>query len=177
MSQYIRNYQEGGSYFFTLVLENRVNNTILIDNIELIRNAFRCVKRKYKFIIDAVVIMPDHIHLLITLAARSFDYTNIVRTFKAYISKRLPREEYISKVRNKRNERGIWQRRFWEHTIRDQNDFNHHVDYIHWNPVKHGYVKNVKDWPYSSFHKYVEKGMYPENWCASEAIMRSEFSE
>ncbi len=77
----------------------------------------------------------------------------------------------------KRSERGIWQRRFWEHTIRDQQDYNNHMDYIHWNPVKHGYVGSAKEWPYSSFHRCVEKGIYDINWCASEEIVESEFSE
>jgi putative transposase len=72
--------------------------------------------------------------------------------------------------RKSRRERGIWQRRFWEHLLRDQTDFNRHVDYIHWNPVKHGWVERVRDWPYSSFRRYVEQGVYPESWGNDERL-------
>ena len=177
MSNYIRNYSKGATYFLTLNLQYRLNNTLLIDNINLLRQAFRSVKRKHRFKTDAIVILPDHIHMLLTLPKESCDYTNIVRTFKAYVSKNLPMTEHISCTRKNRNERGIWQRRFWEHAIGDQQDYNNHMDYIHWNPVKHGYVKRVKDWKYSSFHKCVEKGMYDINWCASDVISKREFSE
>ena len=177
VSNYIRYHINGATYFLTLNVEDRINNKILTDNVALLRKAFRSVKRKHAFRIDAIVILPDHIHLLITLPKSSSDFTNIIRTFKAYVSKHLPVTESISDVRKLRNERGIWQRRFWEHTIRDQQDFNNHMDYIHWNPVKHGYVSSVKEWPYSSFHKCVEKGIYDINWCASVDIVKSEFSE
>jgi putative transposase len=83
---------------------------------------------------------------------------------KAYFSRHIEKGERISRNRKKRGERGLWQRRFWEHLIRDETDYRQHVDYIHWNPVKHGYVKCVKEWPYSSFHRYVAHGIYPENW-------------
>jgi putative transposase len=83
---------------------------------------------------------------------------------KAYFSRRVEKGERISKSRQKRGERGLWQRRFWEHLIRDETDYRQHIDYIHWNPVKHGWVTSVKDWPHSSFHSYVARGIYPENW-------------
>jgi putative transposase len=83
---------------------------------------------------------------------------------KAYFSRRVAKGERISRSRQKRGERGLWQRRFWEHLIRDETDYRQHIDYIHWNPVKHGWVSRVKDWPHSSFHGYVAQGIYPENW-------------
>jgi len=83
---------------------------------------------------------------------------------KGYFSRHIETGEPVSDSRHSRRERGIWQRRFWEHLLRDQNDFNRHVDYIHWNPVKHGWVDKVRDWPYSSFHRYVGQGVYPEDW-------------
>ncbi len=92
------------------------------------------------------------------------------------ILRRIEKREWISESRSARNERGIWQRRFWEHLIRDDGDFNRHVDYIHWNPVKHGWVKSVAEWPHSSFHDYVRRGLYPADWC-SENIANIEMGE
>jgi putative transposase len=83
---------------------------------------------------------------------------------KGHFSRAIDKGERISTSRAKRRERGLWQRRFWEHLIRDENDLNKHLDYIHWNPVKHGLVKRVTDWPHSSFHKFVELGIYSDNW-------------
>jgi putative transposase len=177
VSNYIRNYTAGACYFLTLNLEQRINNPVLIDNINLLRSAFKQVKKKHPFKINAIVVLPDHIHLLITLPEASSDYTNIIRTLKAYFSKHLAKAEYISDVRSKRNERGIWQRRFWEHTIKDQRDFNNHMDYIHWNPVKHGYVNKVKDWPHSSFHQCVENGFYAIDWCGDAEMNKLDIGE
>jgi putative transposase len=92
------------------------------------------------------------------------------------ILRRIEKRERISESRSARNERGIWQRRFGEHLIRDDEDFNRHVDYIHWNPVKHGWVKSVAEWPHSSFHDYVRLGLYPTDWC-SEDIANIETGE
>ncbi|MDM8567124.1 hypothetical protein QUF74_15920 [Candidatus Halobeggiatoa sp. HSG11] len=102
-----------------------------------------------------------------TLPPNDADYKTRWALIKAGFSRLLPSIEKKSTSRIKRGERGIWQRRFWEHVIRDENDFNRHVDYIHWNPVKHGWVKQVKDWPYSSFHNHVEQGIYPLNWACT----------
>jgi putative transposase len=71
----------------------------------------------------------------------------------------------LSPARQQQGERGIWQRRFWEHTIKSDEDYRHHIDYVHINPLKHELVMQIKDWPYSSFHQYVQQGIYPENWC------------
>ena len=104
-----------------------------------------------------------------TLPEVDTDYSNRWRLIKKTFSKSIPKTEYRSANRIKRHERGIWQRRFWEHTIHNDADYAAHMDYIHYNPVKHGWVKSVKDWPYSTFHQMVEKGIYPEDWAGCEA--------
>lgn len=164
MSNYRRLYQPGATWFFTVNLAQRHDNTLLVDNIDLLRTAFRYVQNRYPFALDAVAVMPDHLHCLWTLPESDTDYATRWRLLKSYFSRHIGPQEYRSPSRIKRRERGIWQRRFWAHWITDQNDFNRHVDYIHWNPVKHGWVSCVADWPYSSFHRFVERGIYPADW-------------
>ena len=92
-------------------------------------------------------------------------YINSAIILNRGTSRALPKTERISSVRKASGERGIWQRHYWEHLIRDDIDYQHHVDYVHVNPVKHGHVKRIRDWPYSTFHRYVESGVYPMDWC------------
>ncbi|MCF6280740.1 MAG: transposase [Candidatus Polarisedimenticolaceae bacterium] len=163
MPNYRRCRIPGGSYFFTINLLER-DKALLTDNIELLRESVRKVKQKRPFHIDACVILPDHIHCIWTLPTEDDDYSGRWREIKKGFSKGLPKREYLSKVRVRRKERGIWQRRFWEHAIRNDEDYTAHMDYIHFNPVKHGWVVAVSDWPYSTFHRLVARGVYPENW-------------
>ncbi|MGS0535837.1 REP-associated tyrosine transposase [Pseudoalteromonas sp. SaAl2] len=162
--RYRRNYQAGGTYFFTVNLLER-NKSLLVDHIDLLRESVRWVKRHKPFHIDAWVVLPDHLHAVLTLPEEDFDYSGRWREIKKRFSKGLPKREYLSEARMNKNERGVWQRRFWEHTIRDEQDYWHHVNYVHFNPLKHGLVKRVSDWPYSSFHKAVASGIYSRNWC------------
>ena len=113
---------------------------------------------------DAVVIMPDHLHTIWTLPTDDKEVSIRWNMLKGHFSRSMEKTEHISVSRQKRSERGIWQRRFWAHAIISQQDYNQHVDYIHWNPVKHAYVKQVADWPHSSFHQFVSRGIYPANW-------------
>ena len=108
--------------------------------------------------------LPDHFHCVIELPANDLDFALRIRLIKFEFSKPTPKMEYRSAVRIKRGERSIWQRRYWEHLIKNEADYKVHMDYVHINPVKHGLVKRVKDWPYSTFHLLVERGIYPENW-------------
>ena len=108
--------------------------------------------------------MPEHLHCILELPADDHDYSLRWRLIKRYFSESIPGTEYRSDTRQRRRERGIWQRRFWEHLIRDQPDYNAHMDYVHYNPVKHGLVSRVQDWPYSTFHRFVEQGIYPHDW-------------
>jgi len=160
---YRRNRVAGGTYFFTVNLLNR-NADFLTKHIDDLRNAIRVTREKHPFHIDAWVVLPEHMHCIWTLPEGDADYSRRWQMLKKHFSKALPKTEYRSKTRIKNNERGIWQRRFWEHTIRDDVDYAQHMDYIHYNPVKHGYVRNVKEWPHSTFHRLVETGVYPFNW-------------
>jgi putative transposase len=105
-------------------------------------------------------------HCIWTLPDGDVNYSARWKAIKIRFAKEIPETEYRSKVRVRKGERGLWQRRFWEHTIRDERDYQSHMDYVHINPVKHGYVEKVRDWPYSTFHRYVELGVYPEVWAS-----------
>ena len=159
MSDYRRVRVKGGCYFFTTVTAAR--RPILIDNISKLRNAFRHVRINHAFTIDAIVILPDHMHCIWTLPDGDDDFSMRWRLIKSAFSRHLPVIPYKGK---RQREKGIWQRRFWEHLIRNDGDFQKHVDYIHYNPVKHGYVEHVADWPYSSFHRFVRQGVYTVDW-------------
>jgi putative transposase len=163
MPDYRRNWVQGGTYFFTVNLLERKRD-LLVTEIELLRDSVRRVKHLYPFDIVAWVVLPDHMHCIWTLPASDADFATRWRLIKLLFSKSLPKQERLSATRKSRNERGIWQRRYWEHTIRDEMDFKRHVDYVHWNPMKHGLVQQLKDWPYSSFHHYVRDGLYPDDW-------------
>ncbi len=167
MPNYRRNRTPGGTYFFTVNLLER-KTQLLVDHIDKLRQAVRIVREKHPFYIDAWVVLPDHMHTIWTLPPGDDRYSDRWRAIKKAFSKAIPKTEYRSQVRVARHERGIWQRRFWEHTIFDEADYVAHMDYIHYNPVKHGWVRSVKDWPYSSFHRLSEAGVYPLDW--TEAI-------
>jgi putative transposase len=125
---------------------------------------FLYVKQRRPFHIQAVAILPDHLHCIWTLPPGEADFSTRWNLLKGHFSRAVVKDERNSKSRGKRRERGLWQRRFRAHWITDQDDFNRHVDYIHGNPVKHGCVRRVVDWPHSSFHKFVERGIYPATW-------------
>lgn len=166
MRTYIRDKTKGGCYFLTLCLENRPSS-LLTDNVELFRNAYKVTKQNHSFTLDAMVLMPDHIHLMITLPKDSDNFSVIIASLKSHFSRQinlLNPDLGISSSRQKKRESGIWQRRFWEHKIRDEIDFLHHVEYIHYNPVKHGYTGSPKDWQFSTFHRFVEQGIYDKDW-------------
>lgn len=162
--QYRRNYVAGGTYFFTVNLLNR-DTSLLIDYIVELREAVQFVKERRPFYIDAWVVLPDHMHAVWTLPEGDVDYSSRWREIKKRFSKALPPNEERSAVRKQNGERGIWQRRFWEHTIKDERDYRHHIDYVHVNPLKHGLVDRVVDWPFSSFHRAVKQGIYDVSWC------------
>ncbi len=164
MTEYRRAWLPGGTWFFTVNLAERSGNRLLVDRIDLLRTAFRNVRRRHPFSLDAVVILPDHLHCIWTLPPSDSDFSSRWNLIKGQFARGIEKGEWVSQSRSQRGERGIWQRRFWEHQIRDDGDFNRHVDYVHWNPIKHGWVRRVADWPYSSFHDYVRRGLYPKHW-------------
>jgi putative transposase len=163
MPDYRRNRVPGGTYFFTVNLLER-SNALLVSRVDALRDAIRKVRAARPFHIDAWVVLPDHMHAVWTLPPEDTDYSARWKAIKIAFAKAIPKTESLSPVRTAKGERGIWQRRFWEHTIRDEQDYAAHVDYIHINPVKHGLASCVADWPYSSFHRWVAQGAYSSDW-------------
>lgn len=167
MPQYIRAFVPGGTFFFTVaILERR--RQLLTRHIAELRNAFTVVRAQKPYTINAVVIMPDHLHCIWTLPESDADFSSRWHAIKSHFARAIPATERLSPRRQKKGERGIWQRRFWEHVIRDERDFERHADYIHYNPVKHGLVRTVAEWPHSSFNRYVGRGLYRIDWAGNE---------
>jgi putative transposase len=167
MPDYRRAWHQGGTYFFTINLLNRTGNDLLVRHIDELRAAIGRVRSAHPFIIHGWVVLPDHMHCVISLPQGDADFARRIRLIKGEFSKALPASEWRSPVRVRRGERGVWQRRYWEHLIRDEADFIAHMDYVHINPVKHGLVERVADWPYSTFHRLVNDGVYPLDWAGS----------
>ncbi|HEY8026228.1 MAG TPA: transposase [Burkholderiaceae bacterium] len=171
MSRYRRASTPNSQYFFTVVTYKR--RPILCD--EQVRNALRVaietVRAARPFEIDAWVLLPDHLHCIWTLPDGDADFSTRWMMIKRDVSlacrERYHRPEWMSDSKRRHRESTLWQRRFWEHQIRDDRDFAKHVDYLHFNPAKHGYVKQVADWPYSTFHQYVRAGTYPVSWAGN----------
>ncbi|MDR0769661.1 MAG: transposase [Burkholderiales bacterium] len=163
MPRYIRSFVPGGTFFFTVTSENR-SSTLLTDEIEMLRRAYKRVKNELPFETIAVCILPDHLHSIWTLPQDDGDYAKRWQQIKRSFSLGLPSASGRSPSKARQREKGIWQRRYWEHQIRDEIDLLRHTDYIHFNPVKHGLVKRVKDWPFSSLFRYVREGGLPEDW-------------
>jgi putative transposase len=161
--------------FFTANLLNR-RSVLLTERIDALREATRRTQRRYPFRIDAFVVLPEHIHAVWTLPPDDADFTMRWRWIKAWFSRSIAKEERRSPVRKARGERGIWQRRFWEHLIRNDADYARHVEYCYINPVKHGLVRRVQDWPFSSFHRDVQAGIVPSDW-AGEVDPPGKFGE
>jgi putative transposase len=162
MVRYRRNFVPGGTYFFTVTLADR-RSSALVDHIDALRAAFRRARRERPFAIDAIAVLPEHLHAILTLPPGDADYPGRWRLIKTLFSNRLIAANGSMK-RHRNEELALWQRRFWEHTIRSDYDFVRHVDYIHFNPVKHSFVSRVCDWPHSSFHRYVRQGLLPGDW-------------
>ena len=162
MSNYRRYRQNGSSYFFTVVTHSRRKIFHSEPAVELLRAAFRSVMKTRPFIIDAIAVLPDHIHSLWSLPDGDEDYSTRWMVIKKQVS------THMNAAKNHRGEKQVWQRRFWEHLIRDENDYQRHLDYIHYNPVKHGYVLRPAEWLHSSFNKAVADGLYEMNWGAHE---------
>src|SRR6266851_3262026 len=150
MVRYRRNFVAGGTFFFTVTLVDRTSR-MLIDHVEALRTAVRETRGSRPFTIDAVVVLPDHLHMVM--------------------------KSGTPVARHRNGEPALWQRRFWEHTIRDDRDFERHVDYVHFNPVRHGLVVRVCDWPHSSFHGYVRRGLLPQDWGGDFSQDQGRFSE
>ncbi|MFZ6745570.1 REP-associated tyrosine transposase [Undibacterium sp. JH2W] len=161
--RYRRANVPGATYFFTVNLQDR-KSQLLTEHVDILRTAFRTVQQRYPFKIIAMVVMPEHLHAIWEMPEGDVDFSLRWSLIKVAFSKALPRQENISTSREKKRERGIWQRRFWEHMIRNDEDLEKHISYLHYNPVKHGYVDQASAWAYSSLHKFMEQGMLDVNW-------------
>ena len=177
MSAYRRYFIPGGTYYFTVVTHER--RPILTSPIArpCLREAMRIVREKRPFEMVAMVLMPDHLHAIWSLPCGDSDYSTrwsqIKELFtRSFLAAGGP-EGYRNVSRIHRRERGIWQRRFWEHTVRDEDDLKRCVDYIHWNPIKHGLVERVQDYPWSTFHQHARRGEYALEWGAEDPCPRT----
>lgn len=163
MTDYRRAMSPGGTWFFTVALADRKSN-LLTDEINPLRASFRNVLASHPFKTVAMVVLPEHLHAIWTLPPEDSDYATRWRLIKAGFSRQLPRIDTLRTSLVHKGERGIWQRRYWEHLVRDEDDLQRHVDYIHFNPVKHGLARRARDWPHSTFHRYVKNGLVSSDW-------------
>ena len=179
MTRYRRAFAEGGTFFFTINTYQRQKILTHPGTLAALREATEKVRTARPFEIDAWVVLPDHMHLAMTLPNGDMDYSTRLSIIKRLTSQKASHLVGVAQTASslRRKESGFWQRRFWEHQIRDDNDFEKHIDYAHYNQVKHGYVKSVKDWPHSTFHRHVAMGHYPENWGDGLAIGEGDFCE
>jgi len=168
MPNYRRNRLQGGSYFFTVNLLDR-RSDLLVTEIVALRAAVRTARARQPFHIDAWVVLPDHMHCLWTLPPGDDDFPARWQAIKAIFSRSVPWPDDRRASLVRKREAGLWQRRYWEHTIRDDEDHARHMDYIHFNPVKHGLATHPAEWEYSSFAKCVSLGMYPIDWTNDRA--------
>jgi len=182
MSRYGRANGAACSYFFTVVTYRRQKFLCNKPVRTALRNAILSVQEKRPFVIDAWVLLPDHLHCIWTLPPGDADFpvlwNQIKRKVSIACSKDYKRVEWMTESKKKHRESTLWQRRYWEHQIRDNSDFTRHIDYIHFNPVKHGLCEKVRDWPYSTFHRYMQNGIYSSDWgCDAVKKYPEEFGE
>jgi len=179
MPEYRRIKQEGGTYFFTLVTFQRQKLFLVPDVMRLLLDTVEHVREMHPFEIIAYCVLPDHVHFLWQMPEDDTNYSMRIGVIKRRFS-----IQFISKYgdrlqksdsQTRRREVTIWQRRFWEHLIRDEKDLNQHIDYIHYNPVKHGLVSKVRDWEISSFHNYVKEDIYSLDWGDSYYIDKKKY--
>jgi putative transposase len=173
MPRYIR--AKGSVFFFTVVLAERPSK-LLLEEIERLRQTYRAVQQRRPFQTIAVCVLPNHIHAIWALPEGDADFSARWSLIKSGFSRGLDSKPRSTSKVGKR-EKGIWQRRYWEHAIRDDADLERHVDYIHFNPIKHGYVTRVADWPHSSFHRYVEQGLLVPDWGGDIRDIQGSFGE
>ncbi len=175
MTHYRRATAAGGTYFFTVVTY-RWQRFLCDDDVRVaLRESIQQARSNHPFVIDAWVLLPDHMHCVWTLPPADADFSirwsAIKRGLTRRVGARLHRADLMNDSKLAHGESTLWQRRFWEHQIRDAIDLQAHVDYIHFNPVKHGFVASASDWSYSSIHRYIQNGAYPTDWGGGSASM------
>jgi putative transposase len=164
--RYRRAFTPGGCWFFTVVTEQRRPILASPEAVGVLREAFRAVRDKRPFHVEAMVVLPDHLHCIWTLPPDDADFATRWRLIKTWFTKHCdPALRAVpNPARTKKAEQALWQHRYWEHLVRDETDLMRHVEYIHYNPVKHGYVSSPLEWPFSSFQRDVAAGIYPADW-------------
>jgi putative transposase len=176
MSRYRRANIDGGVFFFTVTLADR-SSDLLIRHIDRLRRVYASVQQRHPFETIAICVLHDHMHAVWSLPPGDTDFPLRWSLIKSGFSRRLVGRILRSKSQIAKREKGIWQRRYWEHAIRNDADLERHVDYIHFNPVKHGYVSRACDWPHSSFHRFVERGILPSDWGGDLSNIPGTFGE
>jgi putative transposase len=174
MSNYRRAAVPGAVYFFTVALADR-RSRALVEHADALRAAFVATAREHPVRVDAMVVLPDHLHAVWRLPEGDADFPLRWRKLKARFTRAVGGEWRRSESKVRKGERGLWQRRYWEHMIRDADDWRRHVEYCWINPVKHGLVGTVRDWPLSSFHRDVRRGLVPEDWAGD--VIEGRFGE
>lgn len=174
--QYRRSKARGAEYFFTVNLADRTSD-LLLKNIDILRKVMRTTRQRHPFEIVAMVVLPEHIHALWRLPPSDADFPLRWSLIKAGFSRAIDHGEPRNESRRRKRERGLWQRRYWEHRIRDEQDRRQHVAYIHFNPVKHGQVDRAVDWPYSSIHRAIERGWLTADWGSGQGSNSGNFGE
>jgi putative transposase len=173
MRTYIRGDAAGATYFFTLTLQDR-GARWLVDHVDVLRAAVKHVKARHPFDIEAMVVLPEHLHALWRLPVDDKDFSTrwmlVKQTFTQSLVASGVLRDGVAPGRGLKGERKVWQRRFWEHQIRDEEDFQRHVEYIHYNPVKHGWVTRAAEWPHSSLHRFIREGTVAADWGISAAV-------
>lgn len=181
MSHYRRSNTAGATYFFTVVTYQRRHFLCDDDVRAALRDAINKVRERHPFQIDAWVLLPDHLHTIWTLPPDDANFALRWQQIKRYVSHqcghRLHNYALMNASKRKHRESTLWQRRYWEHQIRDELDYQRHMDYVHYNPVKHGLCERAIDWPYSSFQRYCKNGDYDENWAATDKPDHDNFGE
>ena len=168
MSRYIRLRHEGGLYFFTFVTHNR--RPFLTTDLarSCLRNAWQTTRSLYPFDLVALCLLPDHLHCIWQLPEKDDAFPKRWQKLKSLFTHTYLKaggQEGQRTARQSRNgERAVFQSRYYEHCIRDHDDFRHHFDYTHYNPVKHGLASSAAAWPWSTFHRYVNMGWYDADW-------------
>ncbi len=175
-------FREGSAYFFTVVTYDRLPILTTEVSRKLLHTAWQIVAERFPFTTTAICLLPEHIHCIWVLPEGDQNYSVRWKEIKSQFTKRylseVSPEETLNPSRQKRGEAAVWQRRFWEHAIRDDEDMARHIEYIHYNPVKHGHVEQVKDWNWSSFHRYLAEGFYDPEWGkANLQLSGEEFGE
>jgi len=176
MAWYRRARIPGGSFFFTVTLADR-SSDMLVRRVERLRRIYASVQKQRPFETIAICVLPDHLHAIWSLPDDDADFATRWNLIKSGFSRGLPGGETRSPSKVGRREKGIWQRRYWEHVIRNEADMTRHIDYVHFNPVKHKLVTRVCDWPHSTFHRYVAEGTLPADWGGDIGEITGAFGE